>query len=111
MILEPVFALNDYHVSRRNIRNAKAPTLMEYKEVLFDRALVRKNKMPKYLLRGKDEDYVSYLNRLNSFFTGFSQRELADVLAQIDSSEERYKPTVDYLMNLINQKSKKCVLI
>lgn len=71
-MITDIFLNNDYSLSRRNARGSSAPTFKAYKEVTFDSALVRNKKIPRYLLRSKNEKYTDYFKRVDQFFNTYS---------------------------------------
>jgi len=82
-----------------------------YEKVYFGKRLIKKHKLPKFLLKGNQENYSDYMKRIDKFLSSYSQKQLSELMGWIDPNEEVYKPTVEYLMKKVNSKSKSCNLI
>lgn len=111
LIITEVITKANYSLARNNIKGASAPQFNCYSEVVFEKRLILNNNLPRFLLRGKDETYGSYLKRIDQFLSNYGQKELSNLLGYIDPTVEMYKPTCDYLMTKINKKGNNCNLI
>lgn len=87
--ISDIFEKNDYELSRKNTRGSTAPVLKMYNEVTFSVNLVKKKKIPRFLLRAKGEKYDVYIKRVDSFFNTYTKKEIGTVLSHIDPMEEK----------------------
>ena len=82
-----------------------------YTEIVIDKAMLRKNEyLPRNLLRGKEEEYSKYYDRVNSYLKSVTVENLNDILAKIDPMDPKYRPISSLVIKRIRKKEK-CVLI
>lgn len=82
-----------------------------YTEIVIDKAMLRKNEyLPRNLLRGKEEPYEKYYDRVNSYLKSITVENLNDILAKIDPLDPKYRPIASLVVKRIRKKEK-CTLI
>ena len=85
--------------------------MVEYREVCFDKQFLKSQNLPLDLAKNVNEGYNEYVDRLKCFFEGLKKEEVQSILKRTDSSVDKYRPTINFLVGILGTRKSSCALI